>query len=480
MINTGFVFDIKYDALTKTEIVKSRLVAKWCGQKIGEDNSETYAPTVDPITIRMALAWAIQKRWLVRQLDIKAAFLIPPLPKNEIVYSRAPKGYATVEKWLGNKSFNEKTTLIVWVKSVYGLKQSMNLWHKYFGVILAKLGFIQQHDDPCLYIRKTKDNQIRTVLLYHVDDILAFCPNSKEEATVIKELSTVLPIKDIGKPERFLGVEFKYMKNGDVLLHQQSYTHELLKRYKWEHLTPSKSPTTPNRLSKEGKPLGKDVPYREAIGALLWLAIMTRPDIIFGVIELAQFSSAPTEEHWESVKLKFRYIKGTSQYGVWIKLTKNPSELRLWGASDADWGGAEDRSSMGGVLMFWNNTLIGWESKKIRCICLSSCESEIVTMSRAARTLKWARRMTKVLDGKYPECIDLLCDNQGAIDISKNGIKSRRTKHIEISGMYVQQAAQEGWLECIKVGTLDQPADALTKPMGPQKFEGVADVLRLR
>ena len=130
--------------------------------------------------------------------------------------------------------------------------------------------------------------------------------------------------------------------------------------------------------------------------------------------------------------------------------------------------------------MFWNNTLIGWESKKIRCICLSSCESEIVTMSRTARTLKWARRMTKVLDGKYPECIDLLCDNQGAIDISKNGIKSRRTKHIEISGMYVQQAAQEGWLECIKVGTLDQPADALTKPMGPQKFEGVADVLRLR
>ena len=58
------------------------------------------------------------------------------------------------------------------------------------------------------------------------------------------------------------------MKNVDVLLHQQSYTHELLKRYKWEHLTPSKSPTTPNRLSKEGKPLGKDVPYREAIGAL--------------------------------------------------------------------------------------------------------------------------------------------------------------------------------------------------------------------
>ena len=71
------------------------------------------------------------------------------------------------------------------------------------------------------------------------------------------------------------------------------------------------------------------MPYREAIGALLWLAIMTRPDIFFSVIELAQFSSAPTEEHWESVKLKFLYLKGTSQCGVWIKLTENQSELRL-------------------------------------------------------------------------------------------------------------------------------------------------------
>ena len=88
--------------------------------------------------------------------------------------------------------------------------------------------------------------------------------------------------------------------------------------------------------------------------------------------------------------------------------------------------------------------------------------------------------MTKVLDGKNLRRIDLLCDNQSAIDISKNGIKSRRTKHIEISGLYVQQAVQEGWLKCTKVGTLDQPADALTKPLGPQKFEGVADVLRLR
>lgn len=103
---------------------------------------------------------------------------------------------------------------------------------------------------------------------------------------------------------------------------------------------------------------------------------------------------------------------------------------------------------MGGFLLFWKNTLVGWESKKIRCICLSSCESEIVTMSRAARTIKWARRMTKVLDGKNLKSIDLLCDNQSAIDISKNGIKSRRTKHIEISGLYVQQAVQEGWLEC--------------------------------
>ena len=480
IINTGMVYAIKTDSISKKEIIKSRLVAKGCGQKYGVDFSETYAPTVDPITIRMAIAWAAQRKWCTVQLDVKTAFLIPELPKHEIVYSRPPKGYAIIQKWLGRPVTDEKTTIMRWTRSVYGLCQSMNLWHKYLGAVLRTLGYIQQNDDPCLYIRRDEKGIINNVLLYHVDDILCFSANQSNSDQAVKELETILLIKNLGRPEKFLGVEFKYQPNGDILLHQQSYTKELLTRFGWENVTPADSPTKPNRLSKIGTPISVDIPYREAIGALLWLAIMTRPDILFGVIELAQFTTSPTTEHWENIKLKFRYLKKTSNYGIWIKQSKTPRELRLWASSDADWAAAEDRSSTGGFLIFWKNVLIGWECKKIKSACMSSCESEIVTMSRTARSLRWIRRIVKTLDNKFPDCIDLLCDNQGAIDISRNGIRSRRVRHIELHNMYIQQAEAEGWLACVWVSTTENPSDCMTKPYGPQKFKHVPDILQLR
>ena len=43
--------------------------------------------------------------------------------------------------------------------------------------------------------------------------------------------------------------------------------------------------------------LGSEVPYLSAIGALMYLANSTRPDIAFVVNLLARFSSCPTKRH---------------------------------------------------------------------------------------------------------------------------------------------------------------------------------------
>ena len=62
----------------------------------------------------------------------------------------------------------------------------------------------------------------------------------------------------------------------------------------------SKDPFRPQE--ENGEPLGPEVPYITAIGALMYLANATRPDITFSVNLLARYSSSPTRRHWNGVK----------------------------------------------------------------------------------------------------------------------------------------------------------------------------------
>ena len=67
----------------------------------------------------------------------------------------------------------------------------------------------------------------------------------------------------------------------------------------------------------EEEMLEPEVPYLSAIGALLYLAQCSRPDISFVVNLLARYSNAPTRRHWNGVKDIFRYLKGTTNLGVY-------------------------------------------------------------------------------------------------------------------------------------------------------------------
>jgi hypothetical protein len=62
--------------------------------------------------------------------------------------------------------------------------------------------------------------------------------------------------------------------------------------------------------------LGPEFPYLSAIGALMYLANNTRPNIAFVVNLLARHSSAPTKRHWVGIKNIFRYLNGTKDLGL--------------------------------------------------------------------------------------------------------------------------------------------------------------------
>ena len=113
-------------------------------------------------------------------------------------------------------------------------------------------------------------------------------------------------MKDLGKTRYCLGLQIEYFSNG-IFVHQSTYTEKVLKRFYMDKAHPLNSPMIVRSLEVDKDPfrpkeeneklLGPEVPYLSAIGALMYLANCTRPDIAFSVNLLARYSSAPTLRH---------------------------------------------------------------------------------------------------------------------------------------------------------------------------------------
>ena len=64
------------------------------------------------------------------------------------------------------------------------------------------------------------------------------------------------------------------------------------------------------------KLLGPKEPYLSVISALMYLTNCIRPDITFSVNLLVSYSSTPTQRHWNGIKHILRYLKGTTDIGL--------------------------------------------------------------------------------------------------------------------------------------------------------------------
>jgi hypothetical protein len=108
--------------------------------------------------------------------------------------------------------------------------------------------------------------------------------------------------------------------------------------------------------------LGPKVPYLSAIGALIYIANCTRPDIAFAVNLLTRYSTTPTQCHWAGVKNIFRYLIGTIDFELFYKINQDKT---LIGYSDAGYlsDPHEARSQTGFVFLHGGTTIL-WKSSK--------------------------------------------------------------------------------------------------------------------
>jgi hypothetical protein len=344
VVGSKWVYRIKKNAAGQVEKYRARLVAQGFSQIPGIDYFDTFAPVAKTTSTRVILTFAARNGWPVHQMDVKSAYLNGTLDDNEVIYLRQAPGFAIT---------GSEHLVLRLRKALYGLKQSGRRWYQTFSGIMAGFDLIRCEADHAVFVRKS--NNVTSIIIVHVDDLTITASTLETLVQIKKDLSSKLEMSDMGELHWLLGIEVKRnLEARTISLSQRSYIQSIIDRYGLTDAKPLSIPLDPHTLlTKEQSPTTteefaamRDIPYREAVGSLMYAALGTRPDIAYAVHLVARFSNNPGKAHWEAVKRVIRYLKGTKD---WFLVLGGERE-DLIGYTDADGMSNEDRHAISGYV----------------------------------------------------------------------------------------------------------------------------------
>ncbi|TFY74078.1 hypothetical protein EWM64_g9933 [Hericium alpestre] len=212
----------------------------------------------------------------------------------------------------------------------------------------------------------------------------------------------------------------------------------------------------------------QNVPYREAVGSLMYAALGTWPDIAYAVTTLSQFMHNPGRTHWEAAKCVIRYLKTTRD--EWLTYGED-SEGGIIGYSNADWGSNDHRHSISGFVFLVDGGAVSWSSKKQSVVTLSSTEAEYIAMTHAAKEVLWICAILGEIIGQFDKPTTLFCDNQSAITLAQDNIFHSHTKHISIRYHFICDVVEQEQVDLVYCPTAEMAADIFTKALARPKVE---------
>ena len=164
-----------------------------------------------------------------------------------------------------------------------------------------------------MFIRVSREEY--SIIVIYVDDLMIFC-KTKEHITSIKSLlKEAFSIKDIGDLKYCLGIEIhRDHVDGMIKKNQKAYIKRLPDKFGVENCKDVRTPADSNsklvKMSQEEAFVPK-YPYSELVGALMYNATCTRPDIAHAVGEVAKFCERYDKPHWKAAKRILIYLKTT-------------------------------------------------------------------------------------------------------------------------------------------------------------------------
>lgn len=457
-IENRWVYKVKRNAEGKIERFKARLVVKGFSQKSGIDYHETFSPVVRWDTIRSVISIAASENLKLAQFDVKCAFLYGEL--SEEIYMKQPQGYE-----------DDTERVCKLLKSLYGLKQAPRCWNQRFRNFLESCDLKQTDSDPCLFVNKNKS----LFLVIYVDDGIVAARDEKLLESFLEKLKDEFSVRT-GPANYFLGMQIEYLNDGSIFVHQENYCNKILDCFNMSTANPVCVPIDKDVFSSEPSvKLDEEIPYRKAVGSLMYLATVTRPDIAYAISVLSQVLDKPLRKHWSLVKKVLKYLRGTSKWGILYVSSASCKVLETF--SDSDYAGdPSTRKSTSGMIFKYSGGAITWASRRQKCISLSTTEAEFVAASHAAKEAVWLHRLFLDLCSSCSVPV-LQVDNESAIRLIKNPEFHNRTKHIDIRCKFVREKFLSGQLDVQHCESEVQAADIFTKPLPKFRFQKLRQLI---
>ncbi|GJT45026.1 putative ribonuclease H-like domain-containing protein [Tanacetum coccineum] len=208
---------------------KARLVAQGYTQEEGINYDEVFAHVARIEAIRLFLAYASFKYFVVYQMDVKSAFLYSKI--EEEVYVCQLPGFE-------DPDFPDRVYKVE--KALYGLHQAPRAWYETLSTYLLDNGFQRGKIDKTLFIRRDK----RDILLVQV------------------------------------------YKEDWIFINQDKYVTEILKKFGFTDVKTASTPIETQKLllkDEDGEEVDVHL-YRSMIGSLMYLT-SSRPDIMFALCQ---------------------------------------------------------------------------------------------------------------------------------------------------------------------------------------------------
>eukprot|EP00253_Pinus_taeda_P013026 PITA_13026 len=141
------------------------------------------------------------------------------------------------------------------------------------------------------------------------------------------------------------------------------------------------------------------VPYPSVVSHLMYAMVCTRPEIVHVVGVLSRFMLKPGKEHQKIVKQVFRYLHGTSDYGLCYQGRPGLDRvLDICGLLDVDWArDLDQRISTSGYVFNLFGGAVSWMSKKQSVVALSTIEAEYMAATHASKEEVWLQRLCSSL-----------------------------------------------------------------------------------